>query len=136
MNIIDIMATNLINVGTKTTVTSAIKIMQENDVRHLIVIAGDGSLQGIVSDRDLRLATQSPYAVYDIEKADAFADSLLIEQVMTRTPHCVSPHFSVAEVASMMVEHHINAVPVLQDSDLIGIVTSTDLLKVLAAQPV
>lgn len=136
MKIIDIMSDKLVRVSSQTTVADAINLIQENNIRHLIVTRGDGSLLGILSDRDLRLATQSPYAVYDVEKADSFAESLLVEQVMSPTPYCVSPHFSVTEVASMMVEHQINAVPVLQDGTITGIVTSTDLLKVLATLPV
>jgi len=136
MNIIDIMTTDIIKVGKNTTLAEASEIMQENQVRHLIVVGKGGDLCGIVSDRDLRLAAQSPFAIYNSEKADEFAENILIKQVMTETPYCVSPNFSVAEVASVMVEHQINAVPVLQDKVLIGLVTSTDLLKVLVAQPI
>lgn len=134
MNILDIMATDVIKVGLKTTLAEASDIMQESKVRHLIVVAKDGDMRGIISDRDLRLAAKSPFAIYDSEKADDLADKVLIEQMMTETPYCVSPNFSVAEVASLMVEHHVSAVPVLQDKNLIGIVTSTDLLKILVTQ--
>ncbi|MGJ3237792.1 MAG: CBS domain-containing protein [Anaerolineae bacterium] len=135
MNILDIMSRDVIKVGLKTTVADAINLMQAHHVRHLVVVTADGSLVGIVSDRDLRLASQSPYAVPDVVEADTFAQAILVEQVMTVTPYCVSPQHSVSEVAHQLIEHQISAVPVIHDEILIGIVTSTDLLKVLVAQP-
>ncbi len=135
MNVVDIMTPKVVAIHMKDSLTKACNVLEDARVRHLLVIDSDGALVGIVSDRDCKLAVQSPYSVYDQETADAFADRILVEKVMTRTPECIEPLASVQEAAYIMLEKHINALPVRQDGNIIGIVTSSDLLRVLATQP-
>lgn len=135
MNIIDIMTKGALSISCNTTVSAAIDLMLTANVRHLIVLGDGGNLIGIVSDRDLRLAAQSPYSVYEEEKADVFVDSLTIDKVMTEMPECISPLTSVAEAAQLMVDKRISALPVIRDGDVLGIVTTTDLLELLVSMP-
>ena len=135
MNVIDIMTKGALSISRNTTVSSAIDLMLTNNVRHLIVLGETGNLLGIVSDRDLRLAAQSPYAVYEEEKADAFVDTLTIDKVMTEMPECITPQASVSEAAQLMVDKRISALPVMRDGDVLGIVTTTDLLGLLVGMP-
>lgn len=131
MNVIDIMSKGVYSISRKTTVSSAIDLMLTNNVRHLVVLGDGGTLVGIVSDRDLRLAAQSPYSVYEEEKADSFVETLTIDKVMTETPECIYPMASVSETARLMIDKRISALPVVRDEEVIGIVTSTDLLELL-----
>jgi len=134
MNIVDIMTPKVVAIHVKDNLTKACNLLEEAKVRHLLVVDGNGGLVGIVSDRDCKLAVQSPYSVYDQETADTFADRVPVEKVMTRTPECIEPLASVREAAYIMLEKQINALPVTQDGNVIGIVTSADLLNVLATQ--
>ena len=132
MNVLDIMTPKPTAICKTDSLSNALKIMEEKKTRHLIVVEADGKLVGIISDRDCKEAMASPYAIYDSKRADSFAQKILVQRIMTQTPICVSPQSSVQESAQLMIEKHFNALPVMQDGNVIGIITSTDLLKVLA----
>jgi CBS domain-containing protein len=82
---------------------------------------------GVVSDRDiLRLS------VPDSEengKQDKRALGQLLLQIVTRKPKFVSPQTPVQNIVEIMTGNHIDMVPVLDGSDLVGVITTTDLIK-------
>jgi acetoin utilization protein AcuB len=92
-------------------------IMQAEGLRHLPVIERKRVL-GIISDRDLRQHTNE-------------MTETLVETVMTADPVTVSPHASVEEAASLMLVERIGCLPVVEDGGLVGIITTTDLLRAL-----
>lgn len=131
MNMFDVMSRNVISVHEKDSLATAASIMLESKTHHLVVLGASGKVLGILSDRDCKLAMQSPFSDGDpIE----LAESIPVSRIMTPTPQCVSPHLSVGEAAQLMLRHHIHALPVVHDDTLMGIVTSTDLLKLLVGQ--
>ena len=132
MNMLDIMTPNVITVHEIDNVETVCKIMLEAKTRHVVVVTPSGKIQGIVSDRDCNLALQSPFEYGD---PVALAKSIAVKNIMTEMPHCISPHASVSEAAQLMLEYKISALPVLRDGTLIGIVTTTDLLKLLVSVP-
>ena len=117
------------------TVEACIKFMKENRVRHIPVIdspAGEDGKQcfvGIVSQRDV-FRQVSPYlGKIGQEDSDTEALKQPLVQLVTRSPKSVSPETPIKEMISIMVDNHINMVPVLVEQNLVGIVTSTDILK-------
>lgn len=135
MNILDVMTSDVLKVSLNTTIAEAVTMMEKADLRHLIVINDDGDLTGIVSDRDVRLAVQSPF-FSDADDANAALDTITIERIMTAKPKCVAPLDAIGDAAQIMVTSQISALPVVRDNSIIGIVTSTDLLNVLVETPV
>jgi len=135
LTMLDIMTPNVVTIHASDTLATACNVMDSAKTRHLFVVNADGSLVGVVSDRDCKLALQSPFAGEGI-KAAKFAEKILVERIMTKMPHCVSPQTYVQEAAQIMLENRINSLPVMRDGTLIGIVTTTDLLKVLATAEV
>lgn len=99
------------------TLEEAAAAMRANDVRHLPVME-NGELAGIVSDRDLRRAWGCG------RPAD-----LAVEEVMVREPQTVPPDTPMSEAARKMAERKISALPVVQDDELVGILTITDLIE-------
>lgn len=99
------------------TLAAAQSLMQRADVRQLPVVE-KGVLIGILSERDLR--AHSGYLEHT--KVDAaMSESLII----------VSPADSSAHAARLLVDRKINAVPVVEDGRLVGIVSRSDLLRLL-----
>jgi acetoin utilization protein AcuB len=97
-------------------VRAARRLMQRMNIRHLPVVA-DGKLIGILSDRDL--------LDYGPDEPGTCG------QVMTSPPVTCAPDSPVSLLATMMLEHKIDSIPVVQNGRLIGLVTSTDLITLL-----
>jgi acetoin utilization protein AcuB len=101
-------------------------IMGEWDIRHLPVVE-DGKLVGILSDRDVLLhSSQGVGREWDVEEVD-------VGDVMTPNPITCLPTDTIAHVARVMTERKIDSLPVVEEvgGDLIGLITSTDLLELL-----
>jgi len=112
-----------------------IKFMKENRVRHIPVVDSPTEedeqqyFVGIVSQRDV-FRQISPYlGKVGQEDSDSEALKQPLVQIVNRNPKSVSPETTIQEMISIMVDNHINMVPVLADQNLVGIVTSTDILK-------
>ncbi|MGE0710604.1 MAG: CBS domain-containing protein [Planctomycetota bacterium] len=123
----DWMTESLILVGPDEPLFAALERMAEDHVRHVLVLDGEGGLRGIVSNRDVVRATAlNPEHRLDLHSAT-------VAQVMTPAPlTTVSPGTPVEEAARAMVDRGVNALPVLDKGRPVGIVSSEDLLRVLA----
>jgi CBS domain-containing protein len=89
---------------------------------------------GIVSKNDLmRLSFGNLFEGQ--ESADeAIFDMLSIEQVMSQHPTTVRPDTEIREVAKIFVEQDFHSLPVMENKELKGIVTSTDVMDYLLSQ--
>jgi CBS domain-containing protein len=115
MNTSAIMTRNVVVVSPTVSVGVAVRLMQRAGVRHLPVVE-ERRLVGILSDRDLMR-----------HAADTTCGA-----AMTPAPITCSQDASVGRVASLMLEHTIDSIPIVSVSGiLIGLVTSTDLLGLL-----
>jgi acetoin utilization protein AcuB len=109
------------------TLARALRITRENRVRHLPVVAG-GELVGILSDRDIRLASPSPYAADDVDRTE-FLERTSVAEVMTREVITIGAADTVEDAAKALVRHRIGALPVVDAGNhLVGILTETDIL--------
>lgn len=84
-----------------------------------LLIVDDGQLKGIVTDRDLRsrcLATGLP-------------DSTPLAAIMTADPRTLPPEAPCFEALLLMTRRGIHHLPVVRDGHLLGLVSSTDLLR-------
>lgn len=105
-------------------------LMQMLRVRHLPVVEGK-ELVGMLSDRDLlQRATRG------IDGKLHFPE-LCAAEAMTFHPVHAAPETTTRDLAKMMLEHHIDAVPVVSPAGaLLGLVTSADLLQLVASEDV
>lgn len=119
----DIMSTPALAVGPETTLADAYRTMQEKGVRHL-VIGDDERLLGVVTDRDLRLATSAL-------APSPFPPGSRVSEVMCREPLTSDAGEPIEDAARRMRERKIGCLPVLEEGRLVGIVTGVDLLDAL-----
>ncbi len=119
------MSRTVIFVGPEERLIQAHDLMMLYDFRHLPVVE-DGKLLGMLSDRDvLRWSSQ-------IDGKQVVPDMLVCDAMCSQIVTC-SLRSCVANVARLMIELQIDAVPVMdQHNELAGLVTSTDLLALLA----
>ena len=105
-------------VGPQQTVGEAVKVLVDNNIGAVMVVAG-GALQGILSERDIiRESSRRPDLL-----------SRAVSEVMTTNVTCGSPGDDVQAVLGTMTAGHFRHLPVLEDGRLIGIVSIGDLVK-------
>jgi len=128
MRVSDLMSRIVISTPATTPVLEARALMQQERIRHLLVV-GDGRLLGIVTDRDVRLNMPSPATSLSVWEVNHLLARLTVDKVMTRAVITIDPDRDAREAAWIMVDHKIGALPVLEGERLLGIITETDLLR-------
>lgn len=106
----------------------AIALMREGGFRRLPVVE-EHQLVGIVTDRDIRLITNSPVILREKWYDEYLLDAIKVEACMTLDPITVTPDTSVEEAAKLMRDRKVGGLPVMQADRLVGIVTETDVLN-------
>ncbi len=119
----DIMSSPAVSIGPDVTLEGAFRILCDEGIRHLPVVE-EGRLVGVVSDRDLRLAT-SVLALSQLPPTSP------VSKVMSRLPMTADVCDPIEDVAFRMRERKIGCLPVMDEGQLIGIVTGLDLLDAL-----
>src|SRR3989338_1100474 len=125
----DYMSTDLHTVRPEDSIGSAFKKLALNRIRHLLVVDEPGRLQGIITDRDIRLALPSLAFSPDLGELYLRLEDLKVHQVMARDPYTTTPDSPLAEAVDLCLRHAIGALPVLREGTLVGIITETDLLR-------
>jgi len=115
------MTARVFSVSRKDPIRLAWRLMRDKHIRHLVVCDGE-RLQGILSDRDL-LAGIS----WDAAGPQGIQDR--VECVMTAAVATISPQATLTDAAGAMIADKIGALPVHDQSALIGIITESDLLR-------
>lgn len=123
----DIMTANPVTVTPRNAIRTAVNLMRESGCRRLPVV-DRGRLVGIITDRDLRRAANSPFVVREQWYDNFILDHIEVGSCMTPNPITVEPGMLIAEAARVMRNHKIGGLPVIADGQLVGIVTDTDLL--------
>lgn len=114
----------------KTSVPDALRLMREKKIRRLPVIDDHKRLIGIVSDKDLLHASPSPATLLAVWEIPELLGKLKVETVMTRQVVTVSADTPIEEAARIMADESIGGLPVMQDQELVGIITETDIFKI------
>jgi acetoin utilization protein AcuB len=108
--------------------------IQSADVRHLPIVAADGKLLGLLSDRDLRQAGASTLPPLRHYEAPLLLMTMLVKDIMRTDVTTVGSETTLADAGQLLLEHKIGCLPVLHhDRTLVGIVTVTDLLRAYIA---
>ncbi|HXX29254.1 MAG TPA: CBS domain-containing protein [Myxococcaceae bacterium] len=104
-------------------------LMLRRGVRHLPVVSGR-RLAGIVSDRDILLASGR------LKNGTYVYPARAVGEVMSLSPISAGPGTPVSEIAKTMVTAKIDCIPIITgENELLGLVTSTDLMLVLTEMP-
>lgn len=116
----DIMQQPVITTTADARLIDVYRTMEKHDIRHLPIV-DRGRLVGIITDRDIRYATRPG-------QQDPSYARTAIEEVMTEEPITAGPLDPIEEAARLMRSEKIGSLPVLDGRDLVGIVTTTNLL--------
>jgi acetoin utilization protein AcuB len=126
------MTTDVVTVDEDTSMMKASIIMKEKKIRCLPVVNAIGELVGIVSDRDLRDAAPSKATTLDVYELNYLLSSIKIKDLMTTNLVYVRPDETVEFAAILLLENKVSSLPVINNNgDLVGIITQTDIFKVV-----
>jgi len=131
MRVSELMSKRVWTIGMSDSCHEAAARMCREKIRHLPVVADDGTLQGIVTDRDLRHHLFGPgvfghignVSVHTLLKAHS------VKEIMSFPVVSVEPAASLEDAARLMRERKIGALPVVEAGRVVGILTETDLLR-------
>ena len=126
----DWMTRNPITITADTSLTEASRLMQDNDIRRLPVIK-NGHVVGIVTWGDIREASASDATTLTIFELGYLLKKLQVERIMTRDPITVTPTTTITRAAQLMLEYKIGGLPVVENGKLVGILTESDVFRML-----
>jgi len=122
----DSMTREVATLSPEDTAKTALALCRERRIRHLPVLE-DGRLVGIASDRDFRAAAPP---LGDPDRAAALAE-IRVGEVMAREVVTVASDDPIEQAANTMRERRIGCLPVLEDGELVGIITASDVMDAL-----
>ncbi len=130
----DWMTPNPITIDIKTTLPEAHKLMKECHIRRLPVV-DHGKVVGILTQGDIREASPSDATSLSIFELNYLLAKLNVEKIMTRDPITIAPTSTIREAAQIMLDHKIGGLPVIEGDKLVGIITESDIFRVLVQEP-
>lgn len=130
-----IMSTQLVILNTTDSLEKAEHLFKKHNIRHIPVVEGHKKIVGMLSLTDLLRISFADGAYEDEEDIESVVyEMFTLTQVMAKKIKSVAPNTSVKEVAELLAAKEFHAVPVVDNGDLVGIVTTTDLIKYLLKQ--
>jgi acetoin utilization protein AcuB len=121
------MTEKVLAVETFDSIAIARQLMAKHRVNQLPVLDND-NLVGIVTDRDICDAYPTSLMINRGKEIDRFADKITVEEVMTHDVFIVRPETSLTIAVGLLRRHRIGSLPVMQDKNLVGIITRSDIL--------
>jgi len=109
-----LMSRNLCTVLPDATRSEVEALIDRQSLRHVIVVDSEGAVLGMISDRDLRNR-----------------DGKCASRMMTPDPFTVTPHTPITPAVTLLVTRRISCLPVVENGQLRGVLTTTDLIMAL-----
>ena len=131
--VLEWMTPHPITVSSKTTLTEAHRLMAERRIRRLPVVEHN-KLVGIVTSGDLREAAPSIATSLSVFELNYLLDKVTVDKIMKRDVLTVAPKSSIREAARIMLFKKISGLPVVDGDKLIGIITESDIFRMLVRE--
>ena len=126
----EIMSKDVVEVSSTERLVHARRLMLESHVGRLPVV-DDDNLVGMITSKDLMRAFIDFRKKVPEKYQKAQIKDVLVEDIMSGNPQFVSKDMSISEVSNIMMETGFNGLPVLEEGELIGIITQTDILRLI-----
>jgi len=120
----DIMQKNVITIENEKKAQDAAEVLKEKEISFLVVVK-KGNPIGIISERDI---------VRKIVAENKQASSTTLESIMSKKFKWVEPNSSIELAVQKMLNDNIRRLVVLEDENLVGVITQTDLTEFLRSK--
>ena len=129
MHLNEIMTARVVTVELDDRLSTVKEIFDSRQFHHLLVVGEDGTLRGVISDRDLLRALSPHLGTMNETARDSASLNKRVHQIMTRKPISLKPDDSVADAVALLLQHRISCLPIVDDdSKPVGIVSWRDVL--------
>lgn len=119
-HLLDAKGSDIFTIGPSDSVLDALELLAKKDVGALVVTEGEGTIVGLLSERD--------YA-RKVILLGRHSDDTLVRDIMTSEVVCVTPEQSVDTCMGLMTQKHIRHLPVVVDERLAGVISIGDVVK-------
>jgi len=130
MRVRDFMSMNVVSVDEKTLIDDARKIMEAHKIRRLPVMKKD-KLVGLVTKHMLLEAAPSPATSLSIHELHYLLAKMTVNEIMVKNPDTISPDMPAEEALQLGQEKGYGAFPVVENKRLVGMVTESDIVKMM-----
>ncbi|AZJ32593.1 MULTISPECIES: CBS domain-containing protein [Tenacibaculum] len=129
-----IMTKDVITLSSTDDLMTAEKIFKKEHIRHIPVVSGN-EIKGMLSYTDLlRISFADAIDENETDVDTVVYNMFTIDQVMAKNLETVNSSTTIKEVAEILAKKEFHALPVVDDNELVGIVTTTDLIYYLLEQ--
>ena len=129
-----IMTKDVITLSSTDDLMTAEKIFKKEHIRHIPVVSGN-KIKGMLSYTDLlRISFADAVDENETDVDTVVYNMFTIDQVMAKNLETVNSSTTIKEVAEILAKKEFHALPVVDNNELVGIVTTTDLIYYLLEQ--
>jgi len=130
----DIMIKNIIGLTIYDDLESAETLFKKHGIKHIPVVAS-GVIIGMISYTDMMRFSQVEIANSNGENVDSVKYSnYTVEQVMAKDVEVITSETTIKEATGILSKREFHALPVVDDGELVGIITTRDLLNYFLKQ--
>lgn len=112
-------------------VTEAQALMQDNHFRHLPILDADNKLVGLITQRSLMHAIPDDLDQFGPFVVNYVLAKLQAHNIMVRDVITIGPDTTIEEAARIMADNKIGCLPVMQEDELVGIISDNDLFRIM-----
>ena len=127
----DYMTRNVTTLKDDCCLLDAALMIRRTGKRHVPIVNAEGKLVGIISDRDVSRLSPSMLSQVSPEEYNRVFEGTAIAMAMTTEPITVTPETLMREAVDLIFSRRISALPVIENGNLVGILTVSDLLGLL-----
>lgn len=131
MIIVDRMKKNPATASPDMSISDASAKMKAEKVHRLPVLDDSKHLVGVISEKDILLAAPSPASTLSTYEINYLLSRLKVKNIMSRNPVTITKETTIEEAVKLMVDNDLSCLPVMDDGYLAGIVSKSDLFKIL-----
>ncbi|MGG6229227.1 CBS domain-containing protein [Tenacibaculum sp. SDUM215027] len=129
-----IMTKDVITLSSTDDLMTAEKIFKKENIRHIPVVSGN-EIKGMLSYTDLlRISFADAVDENETDVDTVVYNMFTIDQVMAKNLETVNSSATIKEIAEILAKKEFHALPVVDNNELVGIVTTTDLIYYLLEQ--
>lgn len=112
------------------TLLDAVLLIRKSGFRHIPILE-HGQLVGILTERDLWRYTPTMLAPPSPQEYNRLFEETTVGKVMTREPRTIAPQAPLADAVELLFRNGLGCLPVIEDNQLVGIITVRDMLRAL-----